>query len=522
MARTKSNMSVSTCATLSSTEKKAPEQTAPEQTAPEERAPEQKAPDDVPSMSPKRLSDDATMVRKFSLLSDVSNISDAEEGAAAPKKGPRKSKRKHGKSVSAARRASVEKALRRAENMGPMFFTGEEALLEVANPDGCWKWALVGPDPDKLPLVGGGTGSVEEMKESIGKYPTCYGLLRMTFGVEAKAKTAKTKFIFVSAADDIDSGNFTARERGQALGVEPAMQKKLYEMSAWTVKVHLHSAEECTVERFIEKIKKEVLGAAQKDITLENFNAAEEYHKQMHPEAQQAEEELQGEVALVEAMTGPLPEAAEPALVPPPPEVVEQEPSRLRTKVKAHRVGDVIEFFSRTQNQWMLDGEVVQVTDETIRRNGQTIVAGSLKVVYQHGSMYEWVEPAHFNDRVQTSARPSPPEPVVGTLQKETHGWFAYRHVRYVELKGGWFRWWDDASLAATGRPESKGLYLFGLQSMRQGCEFTIKTPNSKGAVYKFRAGTEKQADRWYKMLWLHAGFCEEMHEYQAKKALLG
>merc|ERR1719221_2004607 len=57
MAR-KSNMSMSTCATLSSTEKKAPEQTAPEQTAPEETAPEQKA-DDVPSMSPKRLSDDA-------------------------------------------------------------------------------------------------------------------------------------------------------------------------------------------------------------------------------------------------------------------------------------------------------------------------------------------------------------------------------------------------------------------------------------------------------------------------------
>merc|ERR1740121_135406 len=278
-----------------------------------------------------------------------------------------------------------------------------------------------------------------------------------------------------------------------------------------------------TVEYLIEKLKHVVRGVEEKAITVENFNAAVEYHKQMNPEVQEREEELKDEVAVVEQMTRPLPEAAEPTLVPPPTmvgdEIMEQEPSRLRTKVKAYRIGDVVEIYSLNKNQWMLDGEVAQVTEETVQHDGQLIVAGSLKVVYQNGSNYEWVEPAHFKERLRTSARPNPPEAHVGMLQKETHGWFAYWHVRYVELKGGWFRWWDDAETAATGRPEAKGLYMFGLQSTRQGCEFTIKTPNSKGTIYKFQAGTEKEADQWYKMLWLHAGFCEEMHEYnQAKK----
>merc|ERR1740121_2864927 len=107
------------------------------------------------------------------------------------------------------------------------------------------------------------------MRSAIGKHAHSYGLLRMTFGVEAKAKT---KFLFIHAADDIDSGSFSARERGQALAVEPAMHKKLYAMSAFAAKVPMHSAEECTVEYLIEKLKKVVRGVEEKAITVENFN----------------------------------------------------------------------------------------------------------------------------------------------------------------------------------------------------------------------------------------------------------
>merc|ERR1719414_2584158 len=155
----------------------------------------------------------------------------------------------------------MERAKKRADKSA-MFFTGEEALREVAKPDGQWNWALVGPDPVKLPLAGGGPGSVEEMRNSIGKHAHSYGLLRMTFGVGDKAKT---KFLFIHAADDIDSGNFTARERGQALATEPAMHKAIYAMSAFAAKAQLHSPDECTVETLIAKLRAVARGLEEKN-----------------------------------------------------------------------------------------------------------------------------------------------------------------------------------------------------------------------------------------------------------------
>jgi len=215
-----------------------------------------------------------------------------------------------------------------------MFFTGEEALREVAKLDGQWNWALVGPDPVKLPLAGGGPGSVEEMRNSIGKHAHSYGLLRMTFGVEA----ATTKLIFIHASDPIDSGNFSAAERGRALSVEPEMDKALRRFVAFSAKVTIHTPEDCTAEALVQKLQESKQGVSGKMLTVENFKIALEHHKEQYPWVLGDDERLKLEAELLrEGLAGGhrirgtpstslTPSAVAPP-PPPPPPAAQSEPS---------------------------------------------------------------------------------------------------------------------------------------------------------------------------------------------------
>merc|ERR1719189_3526316 len=143
---------------------------------------------------------------------------------------------------------SVDKAKQRAARGLKAFFYGKDALEEVAREEGIWNWALVGPNPDKLPLAGGGNGGVDEMRETVGRYPHSFGLLRMAFGV---GDARKTKFCYIHAADDVDSGYFTSRQRGQAMAMEPHMAKVIHDISSVALKVQINCKEDCTIEHVI-------------------------------------------------------------------------------------------------------------------------------------------------------------------------------------------------------------------------------------------------------------------------------
>merc|ERR1719416_384544 len=84
---------------------------------------------------------------------------------------------------------------RAAEKKDPTFFTGEDAMHEVAKEDGVWDWALVGPDPEKLPLAAGGHGRVEDMQAVLSNFPILFGLVRLSFA-PAEGKTVH-KFVYV-------------------------------------------------------------------------------------------------------------------------------------------------------------------------------------------------------------------------------------------------------------------------------------------------------------------------------------
>jgi len=240
------------------------------------------------------------------------------------------------------RKTNMQKAKQRAQKSGPTIFSGEEALAEVAKDDGLWNWALVGPDPEALPLSGGGLGSVDEMRGAVGKHAHSFGLLRMTFSTSG---SISHKWMFIHASDPIDSGNYSAVERGKAMGMEPVMDKAIHRFVAVAGKVHVQSKEECTVEHLVGELRSIVGGMAADNITVENFNAAVLAHKEANPQIEEAEKIKEEKAKTIEQLVTPSPAAVAPEAEVGAVDMVREE-TRQRKRVKLYAKGDLVDVYS--------------------------------------------------------------------------------------------------------------------------------------------------------------------------------
>lgn len=413
----------------------------------------------------------------------------------------------------------VSKAQKRALEAGPGFFTGEEALREVAKSDGLWNWALVGSDPEKLPLSGGGNKSVEEMRDAFGVHAHCFGLLRMTFGV---GDEAAMKFLFIHASDDIDSGNFSTVERGRALAMEPKMDHAIRKFAAFSAKIRIYSPEECTVQALVEKLKSVVRGIDSKRLTVENFYAAVEHAKQQHreknPEPPDADIRRQTMKQHLDTVKSPSSVVSQPTMDATPSQALKQA-VRQRKRVKLYAVGDVVEFFGMSQQKWFDDAEIASVVTESFMQNNLRVAAGSMKVVYNDGSQFRWVAPHEMEDFIRISPRPRPPDAMVGELLKESHFLFFTSWTKhYVELSKGFMQWWRTRDEATRGDVPAGTVYLMGLQQQQFGMMFKIRAEDTGGAVYAFQADSNDLATVWVEALWAHTAYCDDDHEYLATK----
>lgn len=405
----------------------------------------------------------------------------------------------------------MSKAKKRAEEGELALFSGAEALREVAKVDGVWNWALVGPEPAQMPLSGGGTKSIEQMRGAFGKHAHCFGLLRMTFGI---GSDAVTKFLFIHASDEVDSGKFSPLERGRALSMEPRMEEAIRKFSAFAAKIRIQTQAECTVESFVAKLRSVVSGMDVDRLTVDNFYAAVEHHKALHPEEVEKQKlELKKQEHL-EMVVSPRAAAAQPEHVDSPPDM-QQTASRQRRKMKLWSRGDVVEVFSEENQKWFLDAEVAEVVDESSMQGNFRVVAGSMKVVYSNGAHFKWVAPQEMETLIRGSPRPRPPDPAVGELRIETHKlFFTQWTTHYLELSKGFLQWWRTREDAQSKNEPIGSVYLLGLQLQRTGMVCRIRADVTKGAVSIFKAESEDEAASWEEDLWAHAGFCDETHEF--------
>lgn len=395
---------------------------------------------------------------------------------------------------------------------GAPIFSGEDALSEVGKDDGRWNWALVGPDPERLPLAGGGAKSIEEMRGVFGKQAHCFGLLRMSFGVD----NPETRFLYIHASDDIDSGNFSSVERGKAVAMEPKMEEAIRKFASFSAKIRLHSVEECTVESLVDKLRSVVRGVDTEILTVENFRAAVEAEKAQHPEEQQKEQQEEKKQEFLEKIQAPTSEVAtaEPDMQPA--EVEEAgRSSRQRKRIKLWTKGDCVEVYSVKHQKWFNDAEIVEVVTETCVREGYRVNAGSMKVVYENGTRFKWVAAQEMDQFLRPSNRPKPVQPRLGDLMKETYWLFVPRWNKlYVEMHKGFLQWWNTREEAQKRAKPQGSIYLLGLELQLEGTTFKLRSDSTQGALFTFQAMSEEEAKKWVDDLWLQAEYCSEMLEF--------
>jgi len=80
-----------------------------------------------------------------------------------------------------------------------------------------------------------------------------------------------------------------------------------------------------------------------------------------------------------------------------------------------------------------------------------------------------------------------------------------------------WFlQWWATHSDAARGALPQSALCRMGLQLVedKEGMSFRLRTQDSRGVVFGFKADSEEEAQAWVELLWEHAWSCEELYDY--------
>lgn len=458
--------------------------------------------------------------------------------------------------------------------MAAEILTGRQALEAVASPKGQWNWALVGPDPKNLPLAGGGSGSIDEMRECLchqEKSAVLFGLLRLNFGT-GRIRVNRHVFVMASGIDEAFSegggGNMVAR--GKAMNKRPMMEKELDAIAHSHAKIVVQHKTDLSVEYIIETLKKSTTADAEL-VTVENFNIAlAEFKDSLNddgkvvekPKAKKAESTGEGADAGAEGDTASTRRRVSSCAAPPPPEIRKEQPELDKDEVEEEapaaasepapaeaepaaggakpavpvteltpvtqvssaepekRIakepvglvkGDLVEVFSASSGKWHDDGVVLQVLDASDMQDGLSLPAGSVKIQYQNDHRLKWIPPCHLTRCLRKSERPRPPKALTGELLKETHNWVAEWHVRYFQLKRGWLQWWVNREDAVEGVKPNGALDLTGLAVGSAGTVFSMRTANSKGVVYNFDARNVDDVATWMQGLKEHAMYIDKM-----------
>jgi hypothetical protein len=433
------------------------------------------------------------------------------------------------------------------------FETGREALKDVTNKNGAWNWVLLGPDEKELPLAGGGSGFVDEMRECLSVYgdAVVFGLLKLTFNKnnlqdgDGQGEVRTFKWVMVFATLD-EGSTMSAVQRGKALSKKPAMEKVLKEVATISCIMEITEPDDLTIDEVVARVKKvsvldgELMVPEVKAFSRPEGAGSKADAPQEEPQVEMIEEVYEpGESTAPEPPPAPEPEKQEepttvteepistPAEEPPkeeapapeattssPPEPAPEEAPKVETKAEeaspppaptpdpappapttkklGFKVGDLVDIWSHTEGKWFTDGIIEEVRETaSSTHEGKPLPAGCGKIVYNAGSRGKWLQPEALNDRqiVKPSIRPTT---FTGFLKKETHNILSEWHVRYFELKDGYLTWWITLEDARTGVKPQTSLELVGLQmkAPAQSAKFSIRTASSKGVVYNFDAAT--------------------------------
>lgn len=163
-----------------------------------------------------------------------------------------------------------------------LFSQGRDALQAVGSADGAWNWVLLRPEAEALPVVAGGLGSLDEMRECLQEHQdeVLAGLLRMSFG-EGRLRRSKHALVFAVGS------RAGAVARGKLGPVRAKVDKAVSEFVHISCTMEVFGTEDLTLEAVIDKVRKaahidyEVL---ERDSAKRQLWTADAFRQAMHEE----------------------------------------------------------------------------------------------------------------------------------------------------------------------------------------------------------------------------------------------
>merc|ERR1719336_559285 len=145
-----------------------------------------------------------------------------------------------------------------------------EGLQQVAQ-GGKWNWVLVGPDVAKLPLLGGGSGGVDEMRATAKENEdlVMFGLIRVQF---SSPGFSQTRFCMMHIVGD----RVKAVKRGKWNALRPQFEKRFGEFASLSAICADLAVPDITTKTLLDKvgyITDYLVEGAKKDNTVSALRA---------------------------------------------------------------------------------------------------------------------------------------------------------------------------------------------------------------------------------------------------------
>lgn len=123
-----------------------------------------------------------------------------------------------------------------------------EGLTQVGK-GGLWNWVLVGPDLQKMPFLGGGSGGIDEMRETAVKNEdiVMYGLLRVKFSVTG---FSQTRFCILHIIGE----NAPTVKRGRWNAARPQFEKRFGDFASITAVCPDVATKDVTLDTVLGKL----------------------------------------------------------------------------------------------------------------------------------------------------------------------------------------------------------------------------------------------------------------------------
>jgi len=131
------------------------------------------------------------------------------------------------------------------------FNGGRDALQAVGEACGAWNWCLIGADVKNLSLEGGGSGSVDELRNFLSSREDSvfFGVLRLGFG---EGRLRRTKYVFLQ----VTGPKASPVQRGRLVASRPRAEQVLKQFAHCCTGIAVSSAADLTLESLVDRVRR--------------------------------------------------------------------------------------------------------------------------------------------------------------------------------------------------------------------------------------------------------------------------